>query len=122
MPATVSDDYQAQADDAEVYEEVQGDAFAPVHDFEENDTLIGVYQGSREVETKKGARTIHSFLVNGEEVEAWGAAILNDRLKGLEDQKVKIVRPGDKLPTNSGGSAWNFKVFVAKAALAGGEA
>lgn len=89
--------------------------FAPTHDFDINDTLIGTFQGSRSVETKNGDRTIHSFLVEGfGEVDAWGAAIMNSRLdKVAVGTLVKIVKTGRELGTKNGRRAKEFLVYQA---------
>lgn len=111
------------SDVTDEFEEVgsSGGEFAPTHDFEENDTLIGVYNGSREVNTRNGERIIHNFTdANGDEVDAWGAAIINSRLKDVPvGAKVKIVSTGQLIPTKNGRKAKEFKVFVAKGSLKG---
>lgn len=100
-------------------EEVGGGDFAPTHDFQENDTLIGVYQGSRTVNTRNGERTIHNFVdPAGDKVDAWGSAIINSRLQSVPTgAKVKIVSTGREVPTKNGRKAKEFQVFVAKGSL-----
>lgn len=100
-------------------EEVGGGDFAPTHDFQENDTLIGVYQGSRSVNTRNGERTIHNFVdPAGDKVDAWGSAIINSRLQNVPTgAKVKIVSTGREVPTKNGRKAKEFQVFVAKGSI-----
>lgn len=102
-------------------EEVGGGDFAPTHDFEENDTLIGVYNGSRTVGTRNGDRDIHNFTTpDGEPLDCWGSAIINSRLKNVPaGAKVKIVATGNLVPTKNGRKAKEFQVFVAKGSLKG---
>lgn len=100
-------------------EEVKGE-YARTHDFAENDTLVGVYNGSRTVNTKNGERDIHNFTdPAGESVDAWGTAIINSRLKDVpQGAKVKIVSTGREVATKNGRKAKEFQVFVAKGSLA----
>ena len=116
--ATASADFRNQLDD-EFTEEIKGGDYAPTHDFAVNDTLIGTYLRSEEVKTKKGLSTKHTFSVDGEEVDAWGAAILNSRLEQVEPgTRVKVVRRPEKITTSTGNTAWDFGVFVSKRAFA----
>ena len=100
-------------------EEVGGGDFAPTHDFEENDTLVGTLRGSRVVNTRNGERTIYSFTdPAGDPIDAWGSAIINSRLQNVPvGAKVKIVSTGKLVPTKNGRKAKEFQVFVAKGSL-----
>lgn len=114
----VSEDYEEVVNEADEYEEVEGGLdFPPTHDFNDDPEIIGVFVGSETKDIKGKQRTIHSFEVNGVLTNVWGAAILDSRLEGLEGAKVKAVR-GNKVKTNTGNSCWEFKVYVAKSALA----
>lgn len=117
--ATRKGSARAQAAEADEYAEVKGGDFPDSWDFEEQGDLLGTYLGSKVVPTKHGDRTVHQFqLANGEEVDAWGTAILNSRLADVDSgQDVKVVKTGDKVKTKAG-SAWEFKVFVKKGAVA----
>lgn len=115
--AAGSPDYSDLTDGGE-FEEVKGE-YARTHDFAENDTLIGVYQGGRTVNTKNGERTIHNFIDAEGSVDAWGTAIINSRLKDVpQGVKVKIVSTGREVPTKNGRKAKEFQVLVAKGSLA----
>lgn len=94
--------------------------FAPTHDFEENPVLVGTYTGSRLVNTRNGERTIHSFITpDGSPRDAWGAAIINSRLKSVpEGARVKITSTGKMVKSErTGRSSREFIVLVAKASL-----
>lgn len=110
---------KAVAAEADEYAEVTGGGdFPSTWDFEEQGDLVGTFTGSEVKEIKGKDRTIHSFDVNGEAVNAWGTAILDSRLKDVEPGSgVKVVKTGAKLPTKSGRSAWEFKVYVRRSAL-----
>lgn len=118
MSAQISAEYDSLVE-GEEFEEVTGGGgdFPPVHNFNDDPELVGVYKGGKEVDTRNGLSTIHSFDVNGTEIQAWGSAVLNSRLEGLEGRKVKVVKTGKKLNTKSGNKANEFKVYVAKSAL-----
>lgn len=108
---------RAQAAEAEEYEEVKSADFPDTWDFDENPELVGTYLATKEVDTKHGKREVHQFNVDGEDVDAWGTAILNSRMKDIESgTDVKVVKTGDKIKTK-GGSAWEFKVFARRAAV-----
>lgn len=111
-------DVAAEADE---YAEITGGGdFPRTWDFEEDGELVGTFTGSVVKEIKGKDRTIHSFEVDGEPVTAWGTAILDSRLEELDaDDRpdVKVIKTGKKLPTKSGRSAWEFKVFVRRGAL-----
>lgn len=110
---------RAAVAEADEFVEVKGGDFAGSWNFEEQGDLIGVYEGSKEVGTKNGDRTLHTFDVDGEEITVWGTAILDSRLSDVEEgQRVKVVKTGDKITTKSGHKAWEFKVFVARGAIA----
>lgn len=109
-----------QAAEAEEFVEVSGGGdFPPVWDFEESGNLVGVFTGTDTINAKGKDRSLHSFEVDGETVTVWGTAILDSRLSDVEPgSRVKIEKPGTKVATKSGHQAWEFKVFVAKGALA----
>ena len=109
-------DADAQAD--EFVEITGGGDFPKTWDFEEDGDLVGTFSGTVQKEIKGKERTLHNFSVDDADVTAWGAAILDSRLADVEPgSRVKVVKSGDKLPTKSGRSAWEFKVFVAKGSL-----
>jgi len=110
----VSAEYASLDDD---FVEVRPSDFAPTHDFDSEPELTGRYEGSRTVTTKNGDRLVHSFSAAAGLVDAWGTAVLNSRLEGLEGARVKVIKTGKKLGTNSGYSAWEFRVLVAKGTL-----
>lgn len=107
---------RAQAEDA--YEEVTGSSdFTPTWDFEAQGDLIGTFTGTTERDIKGESRTFHQFLVDGEEVECWGAAILNSRLGDVDPgTDVKVVKTGAKIKTKRG-HANEFKVYARKGAV-----
>lgn len=122
MPAKVNEEYETQSAEADEYVEVQGGNYAPVWDFNENPILEGVYNGHEVKNIKGDDKVIHTFEVPGiGEVQAWGAAVLNSRLDGLEGAKVRVHKTGQKLSSSNGRSPWEFKVYVAKSAFAGRE-
>lgn len=110
---------KAIAAEADEFVEVKGGGdFPATWDFDEQPELIGTFLGSEVKEIKGKDRTIHSFEVDGETVNAWGAAILDSRLEDIDQgSRVKVVKTGDKIPTKAGRGAWEFKVFVARGAL-----
>lgn len=107
------------ASEAEQYEEVKGGGdFPDTWNFEEQGDLVGTFTGSVVKEIKGKDRTIHEFEVDGEVVQAWGAAILDSRLSDLDAPvDVKVVKTGDKIKTKSGHQAAEYKVFVKRGAL-----
>lgn len=119
MPSktAVAADYEEVIAGADEFEEVAGEDFPPTHDFNENPEIVGTFVSSESKDIKGKQRTIHTFEVNGVTTNVWGTAILDSRLAGLEGAKVKAVR-GKKVQTAKGNSCWEFKVYVAKAALA----
>jgi hypothetical protein len=110
---------KALASEAAEYEEVKGGGdFPDTWDFEEQGDLVGTFTGSVVKEIKGKDRTIHEFEVDGEVVQAWGAAILDSRLSDLDAPvDVKVVKTGDKIKTKSGHHAAEYKVFVKRGAL-----
>ena len=108
---------RAQAAEASEYEEVKGSGFTPTWDFDEQGDLIGTFEGTTTRSIKGEDRVFHLFTVEGEEVEAWGAAILNSRLGDVEPgTDVKVVKTGAKIKTKRG-SANEFKVFARRGAV-----
>lgn len=109
-----------QAAEAEEYVEVTGGGdFPPVWDFEEQGDLVGVFNGTKTITAKGKDRSLHSFDVDGDEVTVWGTAILDSRLADVEPgSRTKVQKPGTKVATKSGHQAWEFKVLVARGALA----
>lgn len=110
--------------DGEEFEEQKGSGgdFPPTWDFDENPKLIAVYAGSKTINVKGDDRTIHTFSqapgsnatdIGEKGVEAWGTTILDDRIKGLDGEKVLVDKTGKKL-----GRAWEFRVYVSRQALA----
>lgn len=112
---------RAQAAEAAEFVEVRGGDFPPVWDFEEQGDLIGTFTGSKGVTTKHGDRVLHHFDVDGQEVTVWGAAILNSRLEDIDPgSRVKVVLTGNFIPTKRGKPATEYKVYVARGAVAQG--
>lgn len=108
-------DVAAQADE---YVEVKGGDFPDAWDFDAEPELIGTFLGSKEISTKHGPRLLHTFEVDGVEVTAWGAAILNSRLEEIDPgTDVKVVSTGNKIPTKRGKPATEYKVFAKRSAL-----
>lgn len=109
---------KAIAAEADEFVEVKGGGdFPPMWDFEESD-LIGTYLGSVVKSIKGEDRILHEFEVDGEKVQAWGAAILNSRLEDIEEgTRVKVVDTGNRIPTKRGKPAKEFKVFAARGAI-----
>ena len=110
------------ASEAEEYVEVTGGGdFPSTWDFDEQGDLVGVFKGTETKDIKGKDRTIHSFEIDGETVNAWGTAILDSRLSDVEPNTgVKVVKTGAKLPTKAGRGAWEFKVYVRRSALRSG--
>lgn len=110
---------RAQAQEAEEFVEVTGGDFPGVWEFEERGDLIGTFLGTETINAKGKDRNLHSFDVDGETVTVWGTAILDSRLKDVDPgTRVKVQKPGTKVPTRSGHQAWEFKVYVAKNSIA----
>jgi hypothetical protein len=112
----VNEEYEEVVGQADQWEEHGGSDFAPAHDFSE--PLVGTLLRTETKEIKGKDRVLHTFDVDGDEVVAWGTAILDNRLKGLEGKRCKVVKTGKKITTKSGNGAWEFQVFVSRAALA----
>ena len=106
------------AAEAEEFVEVKGGDFPETWDFEEQGDLVGTFLGTEVKEIKGKDRSIHSFEVDGETVNAWGTAILDSRLNDVATgARVKVQKTGKKIATKGGRQAWEFKVFVARGAL-----
>lgn len=122
MPTTEVNDEYTETIDGDEFVEVKDDGggdFPPVHDWDDG-PILGSYKGSKEVTTKNGLSTIHSFDVDGEELQCWGTTLLSGRLADVEPgSRVKVIKTGNKIPTKSGHKANEFKVLVARSALAG---
>jgi hypothetical protein len=112
------DDQLAEAMGDDEFVDAPRKQFAPTHDFAADPVLVGTYKGSREVDTKNGKRLVHGFEVDGQPLDAWGASMLNSRLDGLEDKRVKVILTGELIPTKAGRKVKEYKVLVAKSALA----
>lgn len=120
MAAPKNAEYDAQTEETDEYVEVQGGNYAPVWDFDENPIFEGVYKGFIVKPIKGEDKVIHTFEhAEIGEVQAWGAAVLNSRLEGLEGVKVRVWKTGAKLTSSTGRSPWEFKVYASKRALAG---
>lgn len=109
------------ADEADEFVEIEGTGggdFPDTWDFDSDPVLIGTFVGTETKLIKGKDRTIHTFEVDGETFNAWGTAILDDRLSNLEgNTRVKVEKTGAKLATQSGNGAWEFKVFAARGAI-----
>lgn len=114
--AAVSEEYEAVVDGDE-FVEVKGKDFAPTIDWSATPQLDGVYSGSRTIKVKGDDRTVHTFTTEDGDIDAWGAAILDSRLAGLDGKKVRVIKTGQKLSTKQGRRADEYKVFVARSAL-----
>jgi hypothetical protein len=105
----------------EEFVEITGDAdgdFPDTWSFDDGNDLIGTFTGTEVKKIKGDDRTIHSFEVDDVPYNAWGAALLDSRLKDVEPgTRVKIVKTGDKITTGSGRKAWEFKVFASTGAI-----
>lgn len=112
MPRATNSEYEEAVADAQAgdWEESGGD-FPPVHDFKENDTLIGKFIGTVTKVIKGESRVLHEFEVDGDVVQAWGAAALDSRIAGLEGRIVKVIRTGKKITTKSGRAMNEFLVY-----------
>jgi hypothetical protein len=120
MAKAASADFRNQLDEEFVEVVGKGGNFAPMHDFDENDTLVGTYLGTEVKDIKGEDRVIHHFEVDGEPVDVWGAAILDSRLETVREEgpipvRLKVVYRG-KTTTSSGRRAKDFAVFVSKRA------
>lgn len=119
--------------DGEEFVEVAGEGggdYAPTLSFRGDDpvTILGTFTGT-EKNVGQNKSSVHSFTqakVEGDpnhsgdhdEIQAWGSAILDDRLASVDPgSRVKVVYTGNRLPTRNG-SAKEFKVLVARSALA----
>lgn len=109
-----------QAEEAEEFVEVTGGGdFPPVWEFETQGDLVGTFIGTETILAKGKDRTIHTFEVSSETFNVWGTAILDSRLGDVDPgSRVKVVKTGEKIPTKSGNAAWEFKVLVARGAVA----
>ena len=117
---------RALAQEAEEFVEVKGGDFPETWDFDEQGDLIGNFAGTEVKEIKGKDRTIHTFETdetdddgNPVKVTVWGTAILDSRLGDVaEGSRVKVVKTGKKVATKGGRQAWEWKVFIARGALA----
>lgn len=110
---------RAQAAEADEFVEVKGGDFPETWDFEEQGDLVGTFVGTETKNIKDKDRTIHTFEIDGENVTVWGTAILDSRLSDVDEgSRVKVVKTGKKISTKGGRQAWEFKVYVARGALA----
>lgn len=116
----VNKEYEGMADDEFV--EVEGSSdFPPTLDWDDYpEGFVGTFVGTVTKEIKGKDRVIHTFDIDGTETQVWGAAILDSRLKEVPaGARTKVVKTGRKLNTNSGHKANEFRVLVARSALAG---
>ena len=85
-----------------------------VHDFELEPTLIGVYRGSDEVDTKNGVSTIHRFLDDRyEQKDCWGSLDLDRKLAKVEKGARVRVQFLGRQETSSGNQMKMFEVRIA---------
>lgn len=107
-------------------EEVGGRAdgdFPPMWEYRDQALLAGRYQGSREVKTENGLRTVHAFKdasIGGDpkdmefvgDIDAWGTTVLNDVLSEMgKGQKVLVIYEGQK---QTGRKPHIFRAYRAK--------
>lgn len=90
--------------------------YARTINWDDTPEFIGTYKGDVSRQVKGEDRTFQTFVdADGEDVEAWGTAILNARLSKVEPgSRVKIVYLGKNAKTKRGVLAHNFEVFVAR--------
>lgn len=114
----MSVDYADLTDNGE-FEEVKDSDFAPTIDWNATPLFVGTFDRTVTKSIKGKDRVIHNFTAeDGSELEAWGAAILDSRLKQVPaGARVKIQYLGKTAKTQSGNMCHNFKVLVAKSAL-----
>lgn len=90
-------------------------SFNPTHDFEKEKTFTGEYQSTREVKFKKGKReqtsNIHTFLVEDEEVDIWGSAIIDSSLSKIEKGAMIEITYRGKGATKDGAKLNLYDVF-----------
>ncbi len=86
-----------------------GDAW----DFEENDTLIGVFVGKEENVGENQSMLYEIETKDGRRVNVWGSTILDTRLKNIEiGEEVKIVFLGrEKSKKRKDTEYKNYDVF-----------
>ncbi|HEC65925.1 MAG TPA: hypothetical protein ENI23_11580 [bacterium] len=86
---------------------------AEIHNFEENDTLVGVLVEVQEDVGENNSK-LYKFEVIGQEelVGVWGSHVLDSKLKKMESgQEIKIVYLGKVSVPNSKRSYKNWQVF-----------
>lgn len=96
---------------------IEGGDFARTIDWNEEPEFEGTYNGPVERVVKGETRTFQTFTdLEGNDVEAWGTAILDSRLKAVPaGSDVLVVYLGKNAKTKRGVLAHNFDVFVAEA-------
>lgn len=107
--------------EGEEFVEVQGEGFNPTWEWPDSGPgeFVGVYKGTETKAIKGKDRTLHTFEIDGQDTTVWGASILDDRLKPVDSgSRCKVIRTGKKLQSASGNAPWEFKVLVARSALA----
>lgn len=109
--------------DGEEFVESQGTGgdFNPTFKFADSgeSSFVGIFKDTETKEIKGKERTLHTFEIDGTDYTVWGAAILDDRLKPVDPgSRCKIIKTGKKLQSTSGNQPWEFKVLVARSALA----
>lgn len=92
-----------------------GGDFPDTIDWDETPLFEGVYTGVVVKDIKGQARNIQTFTtLDGVDVEAWGTAILDARLKNVPvGNLVQINYLGKNAPTKRGVLAHNFDVLHA---------
>jgi hypothetical protein len=76
--------------------------------------FVGTYLSSKEINTKKGKATLHTFrLEDGEEVDIFGKTVLNSRLSDAEvGDLLEIEYLGMENGKSGGNDYHNFNVFL----------
>ena len=84
-----------------------------VWEFEENDTLVGVFVGKEEGVGENDSMLYEFELKDGSRVNVWGSTILDTRLKNIIiGEEVKIVYLGrEKSKKRKNTEYKNFDVF-----------
>lgn len=124
MAPQTNTEYDEALDTSDEYQEVEGGnfprTFYPGPAEGEDGDLEGTFVSSEEKLIKGKQRVIHTFRLKDtdETVTVWGAAILDSRLQDIQPgSRVKVVKTGKKLQSQTGNTPWEYKLFVAKGSI-----
>jgi len=83
-----------------------------VHDFQKDDTLIGVYVARQENVGPNESTLYQIKKDSGEKVGVWGNSVLNDRFNMIQiGEKVKVIYTGKETSEKTGRQYHNYQVY-----------